>query len=175
MSQFRRSLVYSFSERYAMIIINLAMTAVVARLLTPTEIGIFAVGMSVVLLIETIREFGVGIYLIQARELTREDVRTAFTVSLALSTLLGGTVWALAGPVADFYSEPGVKVVLRLATVGFVLVPFSGPILALLRRDLNFGPIAVINIAGSLANAVTVVTLATLDFGYVSLAWGSIA
>ena len=57
----RRSLLFSFMERYAGIVIGMGTTMVGARLLTPADFGVFAVGMSVVMLIEVLRDFGAGL------------------------------------------------------------------------------------------------------------------
>jgi O-antigen/teichoic acid export membrane protein len=175
MQGFRRSLLLSFLDRYATLAITLLLTAVVARLLTPAEVGVFAIGLGLIAIVEAFREFGVGAYLVQERELTPEKIRTAFTLMLLLSLLLAGALYVSAGPVARFYDEPGLEAVLRLATISFLLVPFSNPIMALLRRDMGFGWVALINLAGAVANLVVVVTLAVLGFSYMSLAWGALA
>jgi O-antigen/teichoic acid export membrane protein len=175
MQRFRRSLLFSFLDRYTSLAITLLLTAIVARLLTPAEVGVFAIGIGLIAIVEAFREFGVGAYLVQERELTPEKIRTAFTIMLLLSLLLAGALHVSAGPVARFYDEPGLEAVLRLATVSFLLVPFSNPVMALLRRDMAFGWIALINVAGAITNLLVVVTLAASGFSYMSLAWGAVA
>ena len=56
-------------ERYAGIVIGLGMTMTAARMLTPADFGVFAVGMSVVMLIDVLRDFGAGNYLVQLEAL----------------------------------------------------------------------------------------------------------
>ncbi|HET9396744.1 MAG TPA: hypothetical protein VFO36_11855, partial [Nitrospiraceae bacterium] len=60
MSTLRRSLLFSFMERYAGIAIGLGMTMTAARMLTPADFGVFAVGMSLVVLMDVLRDFGTG-------------------------------------------------------------------------------------------------------------------
>jgi O-antigen/teichoic acid export membrane protein len=175
MQGFRHSLLFSFLDRYATLAITLVLTAIVARLLTPAEVGVFAIGVGLIAMVEAFREFGVGAYLVQEREITPQKIRTAFTIMLLLSLLLAAALNLLAGPIARFYGEPGLQAVLHLATLSFLLVPFSNPIMALLRREMAFGRIACINVTGALANLVVVVTLAASGFGYLSLAWGALA
>ncbi len=170
----RRSLVFSFCEKYSVSAVNLVMTAVVARLLTPDEIGVFMIGSAVLIMTDSLRDFGVSVYLIQEREITREGVRTAFTVMLLSSAAFAGLLWILAGPIAAFYEEQGIELILRFAAIGVLLVPFCSPIMALLRRDMEFDKIAIIGISGAATNFVSVVMLAALGFGYMSLAWGSL-
>lgn len=174
MNSIRRSLMFSFLEKYSVIALNLVMVVVVSRLLTPVEIGIFMVGTAVVMMTDAFRNFGVTIYLIQERELTREGVRTAFTISLLLSLLFAAALFALSGPIAVFYGEPGLKMILRFAAVGCLIVPFSAPIMALLQRDMAFDRLAVINVVSTAISFVVVVALAMFGFGYMSLAWAGL-
>src|SRR6202044_1374224 len=77
----RRSLVLSFTERYASILINLLATAILARLLTPRDYGVYTVAVVVVGIASTLRDFGVISFLIQEKNLTESQVRTAYGVS----------------------------------------------------------------------------------------------
>ena len=84
MAGFRKSLMFSFIDKYSVLAINFIMTAVVSRLLAPSEVGVFMVAAGLVMMTEAFRDFGVSVYLIQERDLTKQGVRTAFTVGLIL-------------------------------------------------------------------------------------------
>ncbi|PJN94820.1 hypothetical protein CNY89_12220 [Amaricoccus sp. HAR-UPW-R2A-40] len=88
MSQLHKPFFYSACDRYVGLILSLVVTAVVARMLTPEELGLFALASGIVLVTETLRDFGAGAYIVQEREPSRTGVRTAFTASL----LLGGVL-----------------------------------------------------------------------------------
>ncbi len=172
---FRRSLALSFLEKYASTAINLGSTLVLARLLSPHEIGVFSVGAAVVGIMHSLRDFGVTSYLIQERDVDRDKLRTAFTVTLGLSwlfalLLLAGADWA-----AGFYGEPGVRQIVWVMAANFVLIPFGSPILALMRREMQFGRLAAIQVASTAVNAGTGIALAATGHGFMSLAWASLA
>jgi O-antigen/teichoic acid export membrane protein len=170
----RRALAFSFAQKYLLAAIHMLSTVAVARLLSPSEIGIFMVGNAVVSMTEVFRDFGVSTYLIQAREITVARVRTAFTVTLLLSTVLSALLLALSGGIAIFYHEAGVQQVLYLAAINFLIVPFAATMMALLRRDMAFDALVRINLAATLSYCVCVVGLAALGFGYMSLAWAAL-
>ena len=134
----RRALAFSFAQKYVLAAIHVLSTIVVARLLSPSEIGVFMVANAVVSMTDVFRDFGVSTYLIQAREITVARIRTAFTVTLLLSALLSTLLLILSGGIAAFYHEAGVQQVLYLAAVNFLIVPFAATIMALLRRDMAF-------------------------------------
>lgn len=171
----RRSFAFAFVERYAGSLINLGVTAALARLVSPDEIGVFVIGGTVILLGEILRDFGASSYLIQAHAITADGVRTTFTVTFAFSALIIGLVLATADPIATFYGDARLAVVLRIATAGFMLGAFINPILSLLRREMAFDRIALINTIGGCVNGAAAVGLAIAGFGYRSLALAYVA
>jgi O-antigen/teichoic acid export membrane protein len=175
MNVVRRSLLFSFAEKYGIYAINLAALAVISRLLTPTDLGVFAVAGAVTLVLEVVREFGIGTYLVQARELTCDNVRTAFTVALCLSTLGAALLFALSGTAAAFYHEPALRRIMPVLAVNFLLVPFSIYGMSALRRDMAFDSLATIGIGTAAVSAIVGGGFAFLGFGYMSLAWGLLA
>ena len=172
MNHVRRSLLFSFAERYLTQAVTIATTAVMARLLTPAETGLFMVGYSIILLIEGFRDFGLATYIVQKQELDPGTVRTAFTIMLLLSVGLGGGLLALSGPIADLYAEPELTTLLRIGSIGFFLMPFNMPLFALMRREMAFATIAWINVTAAATNAAVTIVLAAMGFGAASYIWG---
>jgi len=175
MKTIRRSLAFSFLEKYGVTAIGLVGTLVMARLLTPADFGVYSVALSVVLIIDVVRDFGVGTYLVQERQLTPAVVQTVFTVSLAMSVICAGLLLGITLPIAAFYAEPSIAHILPLLAMSFLLGPFSTPSIGLLRRDMQFGKLALVGLAAAAVNLLVTVMLAALGFGYMSLAWAKLA
>lgn len=171
----RKSLLLSIASKYSDLVISFVSVIILARLLTPAEIGIYSVGMGVVILAHVLRDFGVGNYLIQEQELTRERIQTAFGVAILIAWSLAGILFLLSQPVAEFYSEPRLKQFLRVFSITFIIFPLNTPILALLRRELSFGVLYVISVTNSSIHAGTAITLALSGYGFMSLVWASLA
>ena len=173
MASLHRPLLFSALDKYVGLVINLATTAIVARLLTPDEIGVFVVGGAIVVLAESLKDFGTSAYIVQQRDFDRVAVRTAFTAMLVLSLLIALCLAVLAEPIAGFYGDARLVPVVRIAAVGIVLGAFASPPQALLRRELAFGALAVINTAGLFANLVASIVFIRMGAGYLSLAFAS--
>jgi len=171
----RLSFLYSFGEKYTLLLLNTIGAMVLARLLTPADIGVYAVGAVLVGLIQVLRDFGVGPYVIQEKELTEEKLRAVLGVALTVAWLLAALVLAASGPAAHFYRDPRLADVLELLAVNFVLIPFSAVALPYLRRQLRYKAIYAINVVQCTAQLVCGVVMASLGFGYLSLAWGAVA
>lgn len=172
MSTVRRSLAFSAADKYASQALAIITTAVMARILTPAETGLYMTANAVILLADNFRSFGVGVYIVQEREIGRGIVQSAFTVTLMLSLAIGAAIYLGAGRLAIFYGAPQLETLLAVAAVGFLAIPFSSPIMALLQRELAFNVVACINIAAALTASAVTVTLGLAGFGPVSYLWG---
>ncbi|WP_088347484.1 MULTISPECIES: lipopolysaccharide biosynthesis protein [Rhodomicrobium] len=173
MSSVRRALFLASGERYIIILINLAMVPIIARLMGPAEFGISVLGMAALAIAEAVRDFGGTAYIIQERELTTERVRTSFTITLMWTAVLAGALLLSATPLANFYNEPGLAFYLCVVALSYVVGPFVSPISALLHREMAFGRIATINVTTTLIYALSTIVFATLGFSYMSFAWAN--
>lgn len=170
----RRSSYFAFASRYASFLINFVATLFVARLLTPAEIGVFAVSAALVTVSQILRDFGIANYLIQEKELTKERTRTAMGIGLILGTIVALSIVALAEPMAVFYANAGVAHVLYILSLTFVLNAPNSIGLALLRRNFEFGRAFWLETTSNLAWAIIAVGLAYAGESYRSLAWASL-
>ena len=81
--QIRAAVAASFGSRATAALITLISSMVIARLLTPTETGVYAIGFDFfATLLEMFREFGITGYLVQEQHLSGDKIRAAFSVSL---------------------------------------------------------------------------------------------
>lgn len=175
MTEVRKSLALSTLESYFGSGLQIISTIVVARLLTPSDMGVFAVAAVFVALGHMFRDFGIGEYLIQERELNDERIRAALSVNVIVSWFIALILFFGSTYVADFYRTPGVVDVLRVQAMNFVLVPFGAIAMAWFRREMNFTPVLVAGILASIVQFVVTVVLAVRGFGYMSFAWASFA
>lgn len=171
----RGALLWSFAERYASLLITLASTMLLARLLTPAQVGVFSLCAAFTVLASILRDFGISEYLIQEKQLTAEKLRAAFGVALLTAWSIAALILLLRGVLANFYAEPGVAEVLAVLSLNFLILPFASPAYALLNREMAFKKIFVIQTVCSVVHAGTAVSLAWRGYGYMSLAWAPIA
>lgn len=164
----------SFLDRYSGLVIHTASSMVIARLLIPSEIGVYSVTMVLLGFVATFRDLGAGQYLVQSKELSAEEMRATWSVQLGLGCFLALLVLAAAIPVADFYREPQMTAIMIVLAVNFAITPFLAYPNAWLVRELRFGPIAAVRFTGALVHASAAIGLAWIGFGAVSLAWANV-
>lgn len=171
----RNSLFYSFLDRYASLVISLVSSMVIARLLTPAEIGVFSVTMVLLFFVHTVRDMGAGQYLVQERDLTTERIRAVWAVQLGLGLGLACLVLLASYPVAIFYKEPRMLNIMLVLSLNYAVNPFGSLTYAWLAREMRFESIALMRFLSVLSGALVSVWLAWHNFGPISLAYGSLA
>jgi O-antigen/teichoic acid export membrane protein len=171
----RRALAFSYVEKYGSFLLSLISTAVISRLLRPADIGVFAIGMSLVGVVAVIRELGVSTYLVQEAELSERRVRAAFTLAVMMGVGLCLVLAAASVPAGRFYKNPQVTAIVAILALNFALTPLGSVSQALLMRELRFSVLTWIRLAQSAILAGASIVLAHLGWGPLSLAWGAVA
>lgn len=175
MNSIGRSLAYSALSQYSVHIITFVSIVIIARILTPQEIGVYAVAGSMSLLAAELRAMGVGQYLVREKELDRDKIRAALGLTVTVSWGLGLLI-AIAAPfAADFYEEPAIRNILWILCVSFAFGPFTAVPYALWTRNMQFEIIFLQRFLGSLTHAGASVAFILMDFSYYGLALGATA
>ncbi len=146
-----------------------ASQAILARLLTPADFGLMAMVMAVVGFIAIFKDLGLSMATIQRADVSHAQVSTLFWINVAISVAIMFIIAALAPLMAWYYKEPRVTAI-TLVLAGTFL--FSGLIVqhqALLRRQMRFGVVAVLETAGIFVSFLCGIICALTGWGYWSL------
>lgn len=147
---------------------------ILARLLSPAEIGIFSIAAVLVAIAHIFRDFGVGSYLLRERDLTPEKIQAASGVLFASSWSIAAFLFLVSPWVARFYSRPEVEDVVKVLALGFVFIPFGAITHTLLTREYRAKEQALASVAGVSFYALSSVLLAYMGFSYMTMAWANL-
>ena len=121
-------------------------TIVLARLLLPEDFGLVAMVMVVVGFASVFKDMGLSWATIQSPRISHEQISTLFWINLAITVILT-TALLIASPyVADIYDEPRLVAIGMALSLTFVLHGLSAQHLALLRRQMRYAAIAVVEV-----------------------------
>ena len=175
MSKIRSSILYSLASSNVITAMQFAGTLIIARLLRPEEIGLYSVASVVVALSQIVRDLGASGYIVQVKELTPAVLRGAFGLMLLSAGFIGGGIWFASPAIATFYGEPAMQDIMRVLALNFALTPVGSVTLAVVRREMRFRAVAIVNLASTAVSLISSIVLAQLGYGAMSLAWGAIA
>ena len=143
-----------------------------ARLLTETEFGIFAIiNFIVFTLFGFLSDIGLGASLIQKKtKLKKADMATVFAVQIGLVLIINILIWLLSPTLVRLYQLSGPQIWLLRAT-GFclLLTCFKTIPSALLQRDLLYQKLLIPEVTETVVYNLLAVVLAILGFGVWSL------
>jgi O-antigen/teichoic acid export membrane protein len=171
----RRFLALSFVQRGFMFAVYMPATMILARLLTPAEIGVFSMTAAFTSIASAIREFGMSEYIMQERELDRSRVRAVYGVAIVMGLAMGSLVLLLGPVLAAAYGAVEIRQIAIVLALNFALLPFATPSMAMMCRELEFGKVWGVQLACAVTQFSVSIYLAWKGMGPISLAWGSVA
>lgn len=175
MVNLRRSLVINFFSSSGSTIVQFIVSIVLARMLSPSEIGVFSMTIVFVNIAHIFRDFGVSTYLQHEPVLTPEKMRAATGVMFTTSWIIAAGLYLSSPWISLWFKEPAMLPVMKLLAVGFLFIPFGSITHSLLTREFAAGKQAIVNVVGTSVFAITCLSLAYLGFGTMSMAWANLA
>jgi O-antigen/teichoic acid export membrane protein len=171
----RRSLAWMMLSQGGLAVIQFGGSVVMARLLTPYEMGIYAVAAAMIGVLSTIRAFSLGGFLIREPELNANSVATTFTINALLAGLTSVMIIALAGVGGPFLGEPGVRRAMLLLSFSPLINIFEFLPTTCLERIGAFRLVALAALIRTGLSTALTIALAMNGLSYMSIAWGNIA
>jgi PST family polysaccharide transporter len=168
--QVARSGAWIYGRNLVTSLINLGVTAILARQLTPADFGLVALANVLLRFVVIFAEGGISAYIISDNREGRENrVQAAFWMNLFLSiavTLVG--LFALPW-ITRFFDEPGLRLVLILLGVRYLILQVALAPSALVKKELRFDQLVIIDSTIEIASSVLSVILALMGWGVLSL------
>lgn len=144
------------------------------RLLSPHELGLFAIASVTVGVAHVVRDLGVSAYLQREPALDADKVRAALGLSSAASVALCVVAMAGAPALATLTAEPALVPLLRTLAVGLLVVPVGAVMTALALREGDAARLARVTAWGNLGQAAVAVALALAGAGAAAPAWAQL-
>lgn len=168
----RRSLrggLIAFGSQAVRFIAQFGGTILLARLLTPHAFGLVAMIAALSVLLDLVKELGLSAATIQRPVITQQQVSTLFWINAGFGCLLALFLLLAAPIIAGFYGEPELTSVTRWLALGFIVSGLTIQHWALLRRQMRFTAIAVIETGAELLALTLAVICAVKGAGYWAL------
>jgi O-antigen/teichoic acid export membrane protein len=156
-------------------IIDFVTLLVLTRLLQPADFGLVAMGMTLVLVVDSVLELPLSQALLRLREAGAAAYDTAFTLSIVRGLVVAVLIAALSQPIAAFYDEPRLVSLVCALAFGPALRGLQSPRLIDLQRQLDFRWSAAIEVVGKVAALLAASVLAVMTRSYWALAAAGVA
>ncbi len=158
-----------FSARVVAMLVGLGGTAILARLLTPSDFGTFAFGLAVFTVAQAVSEFGLMEYLVRREELTIDDLRSGAGLALTLAVGLAA-VATLGLAVTGRIDDTDTAGVVGFLAAALVAEAIAMPYEARRRRSIEFRFLSALTVVQTTVELGAGAALALAGFGPVALA-----
>ena len=164
-----RSGAVTMSSQAVKFFLRVGSFAVLGRLLTPGEFGLVAMVTVVTEFVLLFRDMGLSTATIQRPEVSHDQVSTLFWVNVGIGAALAAIAVLLSPVLAWWNAEPDLMKITPVLAIGLVLGGLGIQHLALLKRQMRFSAIAIIEVASAAVGIGMGIISALLGAGYWSL------
>jgi O-antigen/teichoic acid export membrane protein len=164
----RRLLALTMLQRGLSVGVYFVATMIIARLLTPGQVGIFSLASAFLAIASVVREFGVTEFLMQDKALDHARIRAAYGVAIAVAWSMGGLVRCCAVR-SRIFTASLASPMLSVLCLTFAILPFATPTTALLYRDMAVAKVLWIQTIAVVVGNVSSVVMAFMGMGYMAL------
>lgn len=160
---------WSFLNQGGNQILNLLITFILARLVSPEEFGI--IGMITVFTGFAIRfvDFGFSAALIHKKEIDKKDINTVFTLNTGIGIILSILFFIIAPVIANFYDKPILTILTKSFSIIFLVTGLSGVNRALLTKRMDFKLNTIISVISLIVSSGIAIVMAYLGYGVWSI------
>lgn len=162
---------FFIASRVSIQVARFAFIMIMARVLTPEDFGLIAMIASIIGFVSLFGDFGLSMATVQRPQITHENVNTLFWMNFALGITVTLIVILMAPALVWFYAEPRLLWLTVTLAAGFLFAGLTVQHHALLQRQLRFGTLAAITIAGSLFGMIVSVIAALNGAGIWALVY----
>lgn len=156
-------------------VVTFAKLAVVARILTPDQFGVYGIAVLVVAILEIFTETGINMFFVQKEGNLRNYVNTAWVVSIIRGIGIAFLILLSAPFVSAFFDNPESFPLIMLISLVPVIRGFINPAIIRFQSDMNFKKEFLFRFVVFSFDAIVVIVLAYLTRDPSSFIWGFIA
>ena len=155
--------------------LQVAQVALLARLLEPGDFGVMAIAMSALSIVQIFGDLGVSNALFSRGAVTPAQLSSLYWLNIAASVALAAALLAAAPWLAALYGAPALEGVLALGAAVLVAGASWQQLRVRAEKELQFRPVALLEIAASAAGLGAAVSLALAGAGPRALMGGLLA
>ena len=168
-NNFRHSIVsnlaWKFGERILARVVEFLISLILARILLPSDYGIVAMVLVFISLADVFVTSGFATSLIQKKDADILDFSTMFYCSLASSVIIYFVLYFCATPIANFYNQPILIVIIRVFALKIPLGAYNSIQHAYVSRHMLFKRFFWSTLIGTLISGFVGILLALYGFG----------
>jgi PST family polysaccharide transporter len=165
----------SVAVQYGNGVLQIIAAIFLARLLVPEDFGLVAIVTVLTSFAPALIDCGLADVTSLRNKITQSQISSLFWFSSGLGSSIAAVVATCSPLIAWIYRDVRLETIALCAATTFVLCGLTNLHMALLRRTMQFGAIAKIQVLGTLVGVVVALAMAYFGYGYWALVFRPIA
>jgi len=154
--------------------LSIVKTALIARILTPFQFGLFGVTTLVFALVDIITETGINIFLVQQKDDVDKYINTAWLISIVRGVVMAILIVITSPFVAGFFNNQDAVQLLLLMSFVPLIKGFINPSIIKFQKEMQFGKDFIYKISIFFVETIFSILLVFLMQSPIGLVWGMI-
>lgn len=150
-------------------IVEVLSFSIMSRLLTKEDFGYYAAITAITAVFSSFSETGIGSAIIQKKTIDKGFINSAFTLNLLFGLVISFSLYLLAGPLSRVILDESMTKPLRIMAVTLFCHCLTSINFSLMRRNLQFLRVGIINLISLVFATVIAVFLAVKGYGYYAI------
>ena len=171
----RRAALVQLGSKYASIVAQLLVTAVLARLISPAEFGTLAIVTVFTTFFTLFSDMGIGVAIVQFRDLTERDFGKLFGFSIVLAAGLTAAFCVAAFPISVVYRDPELVPLCMVASLSLLFATLNMVPNGIMLREKKFTQIGARLVVATVVSGIIGIALAVAGLGCYALVLQSVA
>lgn len=146
--------------------------AILARILSPEQFGVFGVAVLVLALLEIVTETGINVFLLQEDDRYADYLDTAYVVSAFRGFVIAAGIFLTSGLIANFFHTPAAQPLLVFSSLIPIIRGFINPACIRYQKELKFRSEFLYRTVLVLTEASVAIIVSLLTRSPVGLVWG---
>src|SRR5690554_1126351 len=166
-----RGVFWVFTQQFGNQAVHFVVSVFLARILLPEDFGLIGMIAVFMALSQVLLNSGLTQSIIRQTNPTQIDYSTVFFFNLGGGIILYGVLFMCAGLIADFYSQPRLTDIIRVAGLSLIINAFGAVQFTRLTKQMDFKTQMMVSVPSLIVSGIVGVSLALMDFGVWALVY----
>lgn len=160
---------YTALAKYSNIAVQIIVSAILARLLTPSDYGVVAVATVFIVFFNMLSDVGIGPAIVQFKDLSKHDLDQIFSFTCYLGLVMTVVFFLCSWLIADYYNNEVLVPVGQLLSLTIFFFCVSIVPLNMQYREKRFKFVSFVFLSSHVLTAILAIVMALMGFGVYAL------
>nr|WP_154324764.1 MOP flippase family protein [Pantoea sp. 201603H] len=143
-----------------------------ARLIDTHQFGLLTISMVIILLADTLSDFGLSNSIIQRTVISETELSTLYWLNIAIGVFIFVLVFLCSGFISNILNQPNLKSLIQTVSFAFLIIPHGQQFRALLQKELEFSKIGLTETSAVITGFIVTITSTVFLPNAITAIWG---